>query len=59
MDLMDDFAHFQSLTITMVSYMGKLRIAVGTEKGYIDPPKFKSSIENALEMILKAAHETV
>ncbi|MBA0814930.1 hypothetical protein Gohar_020725 [Gossypium harknessii] len=49
----------QSLTITMVSYMGKLRIAVGTEKGYIDPPKFKSSIENAFEMILKAAHETV
>ncbi|MBA0702036.1 hypothetical protein Goari_022200 [Gossypium aridum] len=49
----------QSLTITMVSYMGKLRIAVGTEKGYIDPPKFKSSIENAFEMILKAAHETI
>ncbi|MBA0872972.1 hypothetical protein Goshw_024517 [Gossypium schwendimanii] len=49
----------QSLTITMVSYMGKLRIAVGTEKGYIDPPRFKSSIENAFEMILKAAHETV
>ncbi|MBA0750900.1 hypothetical protein Gogos_002278 [Gossypium gossypioides] len=49
----------QSLTITMVSYMGKLRIAVGTEKDYIDPPKFKSSIENAFEMILKAAHETV
>ncbi|MFQ6648496.1 hypothetical protein Gotur_021903 [Gossypium turneri] len=49
----------QSLTMTMVSYMGKLRIAVGAEKGYIDPPKFKSSIENAFEMILKAAHETV
>ncbi|TYJ40323.1 hypothetical protein E1A91_A04G132400v1 [Gossypium mustelinum] len=49
----------QSLTITMVSYMGKLRIAVGTEKDYIDLPKFKSSIKNAFEMILKATHETV
>ena len=47
----------QSLTITMISYMGKLRVAVGTEKDYIDPQKFNSCIENAFEMMLKAAHE--
>ncbi|GMI79795.1 hypothetical protein like AT3G49190 [Hibiscus trionum] len=47
----------QSLTITMVSYMGKLRVAVGTEKGYIDPTKFKSSVETAFGMILNASQE--
>ncbi|XWS68655.1 hypothetical protein CRYUN_Cryun04dG0109600 [Craigia yunnanensis] len=47
----------QSLTITMISYMGKLKVAVGTEKDYIDPQKFNSCIENAFEMMLKAAHE--
>ncbi|KAE8660901.1 putative Bifunctional methylthioribulose-1-phosphate dehydratase/enolase-phosphatase E1 2 [Hibiscus syriacus] len=47
----------QSLTITMMSYMGKLRVAVGTEKGYIDPTKFKSSIETAFGMILNASQE--
>lgn len=41
----------------MISYMGKLRVAVGTEKGFIDPQKFKSCTERAFEMILKAAHE--
>lgn len=45
----------QNLTITMVSYMGKLRVAVGTEKGLIDSPKFKSCIQNAFDIILKAA----
>ncbi|KAL7000413.1 hypothetical protein U1Q18_001562 [Sarracenia purpurea var. burkii] len=43
----------QSLTITMVSYMGKLRIAVGVEKGYINPDKFKSCIHKAFEMMFK------
>ncbi|KAL5797541.1 hypothetical protein ACOSQ2_002361 [Xanthoceras sorbifolium] len=47
----------QSLTITMVSYMGKLRIAVGTEKGFLDPNKFQECIGNAFEIILKAAQE--
>ncbi|MCD9644488.1 hypothetical protein HAX54_032710 [Datura stramonium] len=45
----------ESLTITMMSYMGKLRVAVGTEKGLIDPQKFKCSIENAFGRIFKAA----
>ncbi|XP_060209526.1 wax ester synthase/diacylglycerol acyltransferase 4-like [Lycium barbarum] len=45
----------ESLTITMMSYMGKLRVAVGTEKGLIDPQKFKFSIENAFDRIFKAA----
>ena len=38
-----------------MSYMGKLRVAVGTEKGLIDPQKFKCSIENAFDRIFKAA----
>ncbi|KAF5948309.1 hypothetical protein HYC85_014266 [Camellia sinensis] len=45
----------QSLTITMVSYMGNLRVAVGTEKGYIDSKKYKSCIQNAFHMMFKAA----
>lgn len=45
----------ESLTITMMSYMGTLRVAVGTEKGQIDPQKFKCSIENAFDRIFKAA----
>ncbi|KAI5338915.1 hypothetical protein L3X38_018187 [Prunus dulcis] len=36
----------QDLIVTVVSYMGKLRIAIGTQKGLIDPDKFKgNSIE--------------
>ncbi|KAL0400026.1 UNVERIFIED_CONTAM: hypothetical protein Sradi_2345900 [Sesamum radiatum] len=45
----------QSLTITMLSYMGKLRLAVGTENGLIEAPKFKFCIQNAFDMIFKAA----
>lgn len=45
----------QSLTITMVSYMGKLRVAVGTEKGHIDSDKYKSCIQNAFDMMFKVA----
>ncbi|XP_050248323.1 wax ester synthase/diacylglycerol acyltransferase 4-like [Quercus robur] len=47
----------QSLTITMASYMGNLRVAVGSEKGFIDPHKFKSCVINAFEMTLQAAHD--
>ncbi|KAJ6690853.1 O-ACYLTRANSFERASE WSD1-LIKE [Salix koriyanagi] len=47
----------QSLTITMVSYTGKLRVAVGTEKGFMDSQKFKSCIETAFEMIFKSSCE--
>ncbi|XAR68010.1 hypothetical protein NMG60_11002986 [Bertholletia excelsa] len=45
----------QSLTITMVSYMGKLRVAVGTEKGHVDSSKYKSCIQKAFEMIFRVA----
>ncbi|CAI9787629.1 unnamed protein product [Fraxinus pennsylvanica] len=48
----------QSLSVTMVSYVGKLRICMGVEKGFIDPEKFKSCIENAFEAISKAALES-
>ncbi|KAJ0054383.1 hypothetical protein Pint_02264 [Pistacia integerrima] len=48
----------QSLCITIVSYTGKLRVAVGAEKGFIDTPKFKCCVENAFQMILKAACES-
>lgn len=40
--------------MTIVSYMGKLRIAVVGEDGFIDSHKLKSSIENAFEMMLNA-----
>ncbi|GMY10136.1 O-acyltransferase WSD1-like [Fagus crenata] len=40
----------QSLNITMMSYMGDLRVAIGSEKGFLDPHKFKSSIDNAFAM---------
>ncbi|XP_059660917.1 wax ester synthase/diacylglycerol acyltransferase 4-like [Cornus florida] len=43
-----------SLTITMVSYTGKLRVAVGTKKGLIDPQRFKSCIEKAFDMMFNA-----
>ncbi|TYH77743.1 hypothetical protein ES332_D04G175900v1 [Gossypium tomentosum] len=47
----------KSLSITMISYMGKLRVAFKTEKDFIDPEKLKSSIQNAFEKILKAAQD--
>ncbi|KAJ0053136.1 hypothetical protein Pint_02270 [Pistacia integerrima] len=43
----------QSLVITLVSYMGQLRIAIGSEDGFIDSQKLKSCMENAFDMILK------
>ncbi|XP_062150396.1 wax ester synthase/diacylglycerol acyltransferase 4-like [Alnus glutinosa] len=45
----------QNLTITIVSYMGNVRVTAGIEKGFLDPQKFKSCMENAFEMMLKAA----
>ncbi|XP_047317629.1 wax ester synthase/diacylglycerol acyltransferase 4-like [Impatiens glandulifera] len=43
----------QNLTITMISYMGKMRIAVGTERTHINSQKFKSCLEAAYDMIFK------
>ncbi|KAJ7971164.1 O-acyltransferase WSD1 [Quillaja saponaria] len=45
----------QSLTITIMSYMENLNVTLKAEKGFIDEQKFKSCMENAYEMILKAA----
>ncbi|KAL3821461.1 hypothetical protein ACJIZ3_007366 [Penstemon smallii] len=45
----------QNLTITMMSYNGKLRVAIGTENGLIDAQKFKSCVQNSFDIILKAA----
>ncbi|KAK9150145.1 hypothetical protein Syun_008454 [Stephania yunnanensis] len=45
----------QSLTLTLVSYMGNLRVAVGAEKGFIDHNLFIKCLEKAFERIHKAA----
>ncbi|WJX65878.1 hypothetical protein P8452_50492 [Trifolium repens] len=47
----------ESLTITIMSYMGKLRIAFGLEKDFIDKQKFISCMESSLEMIITAARK--
>ncbi|CAA2998109.1 O-acyltransferase WSD1-like [Olea europaea subsp. europaea] len=48
----------QNLSVTVMSYVGKLRICMGVEKGFIDPDTFKSCLEYALEAISKAAIES-
>ncbi|MCD7466845.1 hypothetical protein HAX54_003888 [Datura stramonium] len=45
----------QSCSVTMVSYVDKLRIAIVVEKDFIDPNKLKSCIEFAYDSIFKAA----
>ncbi|KAK1431612.1 hypothetical protein QVD17_08091 [Tagetes erecta] len=45
----------QSLTVTIMSYMDQLRVAVGTEKGLIDQTKFKKCIEKAFVVMYDAA----
>ncbi|KAM3697442.1 hypothetical protein ACB098_06G112900 [Castanea mollissima] len=47
----------QNLVIIIVSYMGNLRISTVMEKGFLDPQTFKSCVENASEIILKAVDE--
>lgn len=47
----------QNLNITIMSYMGNLRVTVGIEEGFLNPNKFKSCVENAFEMMLKAVDE--
>ncbi|KAK4569000.1 hypothetical protein RGQ29_004415 [Quercus rubra] len=49
----------QNLNITIVSYMGNLRISAVMEKGFLDPQRFKSCVENAFEIILKAADDEI
>jgi hypothetical protein len=47
----------QNLTLTIVNYIGELRVTAGIEKGFLDPEKFKSCMKNAFEMMLKAVDE--
>ncbi|CAB4278311.1 unnamed protein product [Prunus armeniaca] len=47
----------QCLTITALSYMGKLRVAFGAEKGFIDSHKLKASMQNAFGVILEASYQ--
>ncbi|KAK7374511.1 hypothetical protein VNO80_07941 [Phaseolus coccineus] len=47
----------ESLAISIMSYVGVLRITLKTEKDFIDEEKLKSCIQNAFHMILKAATE--
>ncbi|KAG0447584.1 hypothetical protein HPP92_028258 [Vanilla planifolia] len=45
----------QSLTISIVSYMGKLTLAMGTEKDFIDARLLVSSMETSFQKIYDAA----
>ncbi|KAG6768782.1 hypothetical protein POTOM_027711 [Populus tomentosa] len=45
----------QSLMVGVISYAGKLRVALLVEKDFIDPRKLRSHIEDAFDMIFKAA----
>ncbi|XP_070673775.1 wax ester synthase/diacylglycerol acyltransferase 6-like isoform X2 [Malus domestica] len=45
----------EELDISIVSYMGKVRLAFTAKKGIIDPQKLKLCMENALNMISNAA----
>ncbi|XP_020088027.1 O-acyltransferase WSD1-like [Ananas comosus] len=45
----------QSLTITVVSYMGKLKVALGVEKGFINSQLLNSYMKESFERILEAA----
>ncbi|KAL5797548.1 hypothetical protein ACOSQ2_002368 [Xanthoceras sorbifolium] len=47
-----------SLVTTIMNYNGKVRVAIGAEKGLVDAQKLKSCIEKAFQMILKAACDT-
>ncbi|TXG55134.1 hypothetical protein EZV62_020390 [Acer yangbiense] len=49
----------QSLSITAISYVRKLRVVVVAEKGFIDAQKLKSCIENAFQMISEAASKNI
>lgn len=48
-------AKLQSLTVTLMSYNGELRLAMGTEKGFIDSQLLVSCIKNAFNRIMDAA----
>ncbi|TQD75014.1 hypothetical protein C1H46_039454 [Malus baccata] len=45
----------QDLDISVLSYMGKVRLTLTTKKGTIDPQKLKLCMENAHDMIFNAS----
>ncbi|WOG85300.1 hypothetical protein DCAR_0104488 [Daucus carota subsp. sativus] len=45
----------QSAEVTIMSYVGKVRLGIGVEKDFINPHKFKSCIAHAFDMVSKAA----
>ncbi|PKA46840.1 O-acyltransferase WSD1 [Apostasia shenzhenica] len=45
----------QSLTMTVVSYMGRLTVAMGTERGFIDSDLLRSSMQKSFQRIFQAA----
>ncbi|MFS8024193.1 putative O-acyltransferase, WSD1, O-acyltransferase WSD1 [Helianthus anomalus] len=45
----------QSLTVTIMSYMDQLRVAVGSEKELIDPAKFRKCTEKAFNIMYTTA----
>lgn len=45
----------QSLEITVLSYVGKLRIAIAVEKDFIDLKKLKACIQSSFDTMFKAA----
>ncbi|KAM0942251.1 putative O-acyltransferase, WSD1, O-acyltransferase WSD1 [Dioscorea sansibarensis] len=45
----------QSLTMTMVSYNGKLRLAIGAEKGFIDSPLLVSCMKKSFNELYETA----
>ncbi|KAH7533320.1 hypothetical protein FEM48_Zijuj04G0118300 [Ziziphus jujuba var. spinosa] len=48
----------EDLDISIVSYMAKLSITIGTKEGHIDVQKFKSCMEQAFDTIFKAAQNS-
>ncbi|KAL6286541.1 hypothetical protein ACE6H2_010931 [Prunus campanulata] len=57
LEIVNKFGSHEGFDITIVSYMGKVRLAFKMEKGIIDPQKLKSCMENALDMIVKDSNK--
>ncbi|KAI9086828.1 hypothetical protein K1719_031422 [Acacia pycnantha] len=48
----------ENVNITIMSYMGSLRLTLRTLKGFIDEHRFKCCLQNAFELVHKAAMKT-
>ena len=53
--LNSSWQNLQSAQITVMSYVGMLRLGIEVEKNFINEYKFKSCIANAFNMISEAA----